>query len=86
MFAPGEQDKVSRYSVAYQVRPSEDSPMKRLAGSTVIPGVGERGKDSTLNAVEWETGSILATRRGEIKLNSKGGGGNPGEAKYLLCY
>ncbi|TVY73201.1 Oxidoreductase vrtI, partial [Lachnellula suecica] len=54
-FAPGEQGRMPRYSLAYLVRPEAGAPMKRLAGGgSLIPGLEEGEEENGLTAGEWE--------------------------------
>lgn len=73
-FAPGEQGKVPRYSLAYLVRPDGDAPMKRLGGEgSLIPESGEGEEDNTMSAKEWEVHRSLAIRAGKDNTRSRGG-------------
>lgn len=73
-FAPGEQAKVSRYSLAYLVRPRGDAPMKRLSGEqSLVPGLEEGEEDSMMNAREWEAERAVALRAGRDNARSRGG-------------
>jgi isopenicillin N synthase-like dioxygenase len=77
-YAPGEQGEVTRYSIAYLVRPSGDAPMRRLAPpaypSSLIPLItGEEETDNEMNAREWEAYKAVAIRAGKDNARSKGG-------------
>jgi isopenicillin N synthase-like dioxygenase len=72
-FAPREQGKVPRYSVAYLVRPDGDAPMKRLAsGESLIPELEEGEEDNELTAREWEAQKAIAIRSGRDCARSRG--------------
>jgi isopenicillin N synthase-like dioxygenase len=73
-FAPGEQGEVTRYSLAYLVRPYSEAPMKRLSGgNSLIPELEEGEEDTTINAREWEARRVAALRKGQDNTRSKGG-------------
>lgn len=73
-FAPGEQGKVTRYSLAYLVRPNGDAPMKRLSGGgSLIPGLEDGEEDNMMNAREWEAYKAVAIRQGRDNARSRGG-------------
>ena len=52
-YAPGEQANRVRYSVAYLVRPENETPMKRLQGSEMIPPLKEGEVEEDITAAEW---------------------------------
>ena len=73
-FAPGEQGTVTRYSLAYLVRPDGDAPMKRLAGEgSLIPGLEEGEEENLMNAREWEAHKAIAIKAGRDNARSRGG-------------
>jgi isopenicillin N synthase-like dioxygenase len=73
-YAPGEQGKSTRYSIAYLVRPDGDAPMKRLSGGgSLIPALEEGEVDNTMNAREWESHKAVAIRQGRDNARSRGG-------------
>jgi isopenicillin N synthase-like dioxygenase len=73
-FAPGEQGKVTRYSLAYLVRPDGNAPMKRLSGGdSLIPALEDGEEDNLMNAREWEAHKAVAIRAGRDNARSRGG-------------
>ncbi|KAF8847922.1 Clavaminate synthase-like protein [Acephala macrosclerotiorum] len=73
-FAPGEQGKVPRYSLAYLVRPFGDVSMKRLAGGrSLIPEVKDGEEDNLMNARDWEIHKAVGIRSGRDNARSRGG-------------
>ncbi|KAH8690689.1 hypothetical protein BGW36DRAFT_389184 [Talaromyces proteolyticus] len=73
-FAPGDQSKSIRYSLAYLVRPFGDAPMKRLAGGdSIIPPLEEGEEDTTMTAREWESHRAVAIKAGKDNARSRGG-------------
>ncbi|PQE18295.1 2OG-Fe(II) oxygenase family protein [Rutstroemia sp. NJR-2017a WRK4] len=85
-YAPGEQAEVTRYSLAYLVRPSGDAPMKRLAPptypSSLVPPLAEDEEaENEMNAREWEAHKAVAIRSGKDNARSRGGRPFNGESK-----
>jgi isopenicillin N synthase-like dioxygenase len=73
-FAPGEQGKVSRYSLAYLVRPDGDMSMKRLSGGrSLIPKLQEGEEENQVTAREWEIAKAIAIKSGRDCARSRGG-------------
>jgi len=73
-FAPGEQSRVTRYSLAYLVRPDGNAPMKRLTGGdSLIPAPEEGEEDNLMNARQWEAHKAVAIRQGRDNARSRGG-------------
>jgi isopenicillin N synthase-like dioxygenase len=77
-YAPGDQAEVTRYSIAYLVRPSGDASMKRLAppaypSSLIPPITGDEEADNEMNAREWEAHKAVAIRTGKDNARSRGG-------------
>ncbi|CZR59440.1 related to gibberellin 20-oxidase [Phialocephala subalpina] len=72
-FAPGEQGKVPRYSLAYLVRPFGDASMKRLAGGGSLIPEAEEGEDNEMNARDWEVYKAIGVRSGRVNASSRGG-------------
>jgi isopenicillin N synthase-like dioxygenase len=73
-FAPGEQSKVPRYSLAYLVRPRADAPMKRLSGGdSLVPEIEEGEEENLMTAKEWEADRAVAIRAGRDNARSRGG-------------
>lgn len=70
-YAPGDQGSVTRYSVAYLIRPHGEASMKRLSpprypGSIVPQIKAGDNPDTEMNAREWEEyriGMIKSTLR-----------------------
>lgn len=52
-YAPGDQSKLTRYSLAYFVRPEDTCVMKRLEGSDLIPNLEHGEEEQDVTAVEW---------------------------------
>jgi isopenicillin N synthase-like dioxygenase len=73
-FAPGEQGKVDRYSLAYLVRAVGDASMKRLSGDgSLIPGLSEGEEENEMNAKQWEVAKGVAIMSGRDNARSRGG-------------
>ena len=73
-FAPGEQGKVDRYSLAYLVRAVGDASMRRLSGrGSLIPELNVGEEENELNAKEWEVQKAIAIRSGRDNARSRGG-------------
>ncbi|KAE8353100.1 oxidoreductase [Aspergillus coremiiformis] len=73
-FAPGDQGKMPRYSLAYLVRPYGDAPMKRLSeGDSIVPGLEDGEEANDMTAREWETYRTVAIRDGRDNARSRGG-------------
>lgn len=72
-FAPGEQGKVPRYSLAYLVRPGGDAPMKRLGGEASLIPVAGSEEDNMMNAKEWEAHKAAGIMSGRDNARSRGG-------------
>ncbi|KUJ12177.1 Clavaminate synthase-like protein [Mollisia scopiformis] len=73
-FAPGEQSKLPRYSLAYLVRPDGDAPMKRLGGEgSLIPQAEGGGEEDTMTAREREVHKSIAIQSGKDNARSRGG-------------
>lgn len=51
--APEEQSKLTRYSLAYFVRPEDACVMKRFEGSDLIPNLEDGKKEGDFTAAEW---------------------------------
>lgn len=74
-FAPGEQAKVPRYSLAYLVRQRGDAPMKRLSGGdSLVLGLDEGKQDNLMNARKWEAKRTVVIRDGRGNARSRGDG------------
>jgi isopenicillin N synthase-like dioxygenase len=72
--APGEQGKVTRYSLAYLVRPDGNAPMKRLSGeASLIPAPEDGEEGNPMNAREWEVHRAVAIKAGRDNARSRGG-------------
>ncbi|KAF2870130.1 putative oxidoreductase [Massariosphaeria phaeospora] len=52
-YAPGEQSKMTRYSLAYFTRPEDACLMKRLEGSKLIPQLDDGEEEGDITAGEW---------------------------------
>lgn len=73
-FAPGEQGTVSRYSLAYLVRPDGEAPMKKLFGvGSLIPGLEDGEEENMMNARQWEAEKGKALTQGRDIARSRGG-------------
>lgn len=71
-FAPGEQGRVARYSLAYLVRPHGEASMKRLSGGGSLIPEGEE-EEEDVKAREWEVEKSVAIQSGRDIARSKGG-------------
>jgi isopenicillin N synthase-like dioxygenase len=73
-YAPGEQGKVTRYSLAYLARPHNDASMRRLVGgNSVVPRLKEGEEDNLLTVKEWEVQKTIAIQLGKGIKSSRGG-------------
>jgi len=73
-FAPGEQGKMTRYSLAYLVRPDGNALMKRLSGGgSLIPELEDGEDDNSMTAREWEIYRAVAIKAGQDNARSRGG-------------
>ena len=71
-FAPGDQAKYPRYSIAYLIRPEKIISMKRLVGG-YIPSAAKDGQEEILmSAEEWEMKKAMALKNGADCARSKG--------------
>jgi isopenicillin N synthase-like dioxygenase len=66
-FAPELQRFADRYSLAILIRPEREASMRGLTGSS-----GD-DKERGLTAWEWEVERMMALRRGDVQMESKGG-------------
>lgn len=71
-YAPGPQGDVTRYSLAYLVRPFADARMKRLVGG-LIPKLEVGEEDSEMTSREWEIHRGNQIKAGLDNARSKGG-------------
>lgn len=76
-WAPGDQAKAMRYSLAYLVRPASDCPMKRLSGEESLIPAREDGEeeDSAMLARDWEAHRVSGIQQGKQNARSRGGRG-----------
>ena len=73
-FAPGEQGKIPRYSLAYLARPDGTASMKRLSGGgSLIPELEEGEEDNLMSSKEWEKFRSAAIQAGHDNARSRGG-------------
>jgi isopenicillin N synthase-like dioxygenase len=66
-FAPGDQRFVDRYSLGLLVRPHREASMRPLMGETM------ESEDGDLTAWEWEVKKVMALKRGDAVMQSRGG-------------
>ena len=78
-FPPGEQGKLTRYSVAYFARPESEAIMSPLKESELVrslmlkSGVSESAEENSFKAKEWEHRKGMSLRSGLNKPKSAGG-------------
>jgi isopenicillin N synthase-like dioxygenase len=74
IYGPGKQSKVTRYSLAYLLRPFSDAPMKRLSGGkSLVPPIGDDEEENLMTSREWEGHRAAAIRAGKDNARSRGG-------------
>jgi hypothetical protein len=60
--APGQQARVSKYSVVYFMRPEDEVLLKRLEGSDVIPPLKEGEMEDNVMSKDWVIRRALGRR------------------------
>ena len=73
-YAPGEQQHVDRYSLAFLVRPEKNASMKAMLEPVGLQDwMATSEKDRVMTAYEWEVEKVMAMKRGEYEVKSIGG-------------